>query len=975
MNAQVMARTVVAWTVYRLLPWGLAMVIAGGWGHAVTFNVNTTIDEPATPAAILAGECLDTAGSCSLRAAVQVADRAPSASTIVLPAGIYELTRSGIDETPSSATSPTATVVNVPDPSQGDLNLTQSMSIVGAGATQTVIEWDPNLPDAQRDRIFHIEATTSNVTVELKGLTVQGGYVPPPRILTVMSPTAVVEFMRFGGGIASGPAASVQTVNPQLTHGQGSEGHGESGSGAGSGDTAVGVDQVSLVDVDVLSNTAGSDGGGIYSAAPLTLENSLISANTAGANGGGLYNDAALGVIRTTIGNTSLNPSGNRASNGGGLFDTGFHSTIIQQSAIVGNAATGGGGIAGRRLVEEYITNTTIADNVAQDTGGGITTNGRVVLTNDTIADNRIASDTEGGGAGLNGFGPASGSSTGSGASGANYTLVNTVLSNNTVEGSPSTLANCGGTGNGLVSNRFHSLGHNLEDADTCGFSANGDLTDTNPLLKPLGDYGGDTQTMALESMLLRPADGATSPAIDAGDNNHCPNNDQRGALRPADGTLNGQFICDIGAYELFVPSADLHVNDMEAPNTAFAGEPFNIVTEVHVDPQATGSALGVQMTTDPLPTDLSVNSATVTIPSGAVPCTQISTGAVTCLVGTLQPDEVATMNLNVTATQPEASPLLVTVRVTSSQPIDPDLSNNTATVRTEVLGLSDLNVALSGPDAPVNVGSAIDIPFSVNNLGPNEAGPVTLGIAIPEAVTYQSVAVSGGSCDASDPTAILCTIPTLAVGESATGLLTVVGKTEGEAQVQVGAYAPQRDDNPLNDTAAASLVVRGLSDLAVSGGFTTLTATSGQTVELAVQAANKGPTAATNTMLSVELPSGLSPPSSMAGSNCVSTNQTLNCSVGTLNVGERKSLVLQLKVGDVSGSLATRIELSSDKLDPNLQNNDLTASIAVSSPSGGGGSLAPESLLALLALVILVIGKRMIDARSSSPGRPSRKG
>ena len=42
------------------------------------------------------------------------------------------------------------------------------------------------------------------------------------------------------------------------------------------------------------------------------------------------------------------------------------------------------------------------------------------------------------------------------------------------------------------------------------------------------------------------------SPAIDAGDNDACPNNDQRGSIRPADGDEDGTFVCDIGAFELF---------------------------------------------------------------------------------------------------------------------------------------------------------------------------------------------------------------------------------------------------------------------------------------------------------------------------------------------------------------------------------------------------------------------------------------
>ncbi len=40
------------------------------------------------------------------------------------------------------------------------------------------------------------------------------------------------------------------------------------------------------------------------------------------------------------------------------------------------------------------------------------------------------------------------------------------------------------------------------------------------------------------------------SPAIDAGDNAFCPNDDALGAQRPVDGNSDGSAVCDVGAYE-----------------------------------------------------------------------------------------------------------------------------------------------------------------------------------------------------------------------------------------------------------------------------------------------------------------------------------------------------------------------------------------------------------------------------------------
>lgn len=932
---------------------GLLLGLSAWPAHATIYTVNSTTDAPAAASAIAAGLCADAAGACTLRAAVQVADAAPAPSTIVIPAGTYNLTVQGVDETPSSATSPTATVVHTPDPSIGDLNITRSMTIAGAGAGQTIVQWDPSIPPAQRDRVFHVEAVDANISVAIRDLTVSNGYTPPPVVLTTKSASEVVQFMRFGGGIASGAAASVETVNPQATHGQGSGGAGSEGHGGGGSHEEEGgfaVDQLTLTSVNVFDNEAGSDGGGIYSAAPLQLFDSVVAGNVAGANGGGLYNDAALTLQRTTVGRTATFTTGNSAENGGGIFDTGFHDSNIEASAIVGNSATGGGGIAGRRLVLENITNTTIADNTAQDVGGGITTNGRTVLTNVTVAGNIVASDTEGGGAGLNGFGPAGGGSTGGGAAGGNFTLVNTILSGNVVQGASVIVANCGGTGEGAVSNRFYSLGHNIENGDTCGLAASGDLINTDPLLKPLAGNGGPTQTMALPSTLLTPADPATSPAVDAGDNAHCPNNDQRGQLRPADGMLDGNFICDIGAFELFVPSADLHIQDLTAPDSVFVGDPFDVTVTLHVGAGATADAQGVQLTTAALPPELTLNSATLSTPAGTSSC-GVSAGVVTCDVGTLAVDQYATATLNVTANSP-VDPLTVSVQTTATSPADPRPGNNAAQAQVLALGLSDLALSASGTTDPVDVGSATDVSFTVKNDGPHAAAPVTLGIVLPEGVTYSSVSIAGGSCDASDPTALICTVPSIAAGAGASGTLTVTGADEGTAAIALGTYAPQRDDHPGDDTATVNLAIRGLSDLAVRGGFVGGSVSRGNVSDLGYTVTNYGPTDAPNARLVVHLPSGVTFYHANGGSPCTATGGTVTCDLGTVAVGQSVSVAFAAFVDTGTGSLTVSADVSSGKTDPDTANNRTTSTVGTVRSGGGatGGTALGALLMVLLA-------------------------
>jgi hypothetical protein len=106
-----------------------------------------------------------------------------------------------------------------------------------------------------------------------------------------------------------------------------------------------------------------------------------------------------------------------------------------------------------------------------------------------------------------------------------------TLLAQNTVDGP-------GSNSGPDLSGDLGSLGHNLvgNSQGGSGYEAT-DLLDVDPLLGPLQNNGGLTETMA-----LLPG----SPAIDAGDNTDAPEWDQRGPGYPR--IVNG--IIDIGAFE-----------------------------------------------------------------------------------------------------------------------------------------------------------------------------------------------------------------------------------------------------------------------------------------------------------------------------------------------------------------------------------------------------------------------------------------
>jgi hypothetical protein len=211
--------------------------------------------------------------------------------------------------------------------------------------------------------------------------------------------------------------------------------------------------------------------------------------------------------------------------------------------------ADGGAIYAGDGTLE--VQSSTIADNhattpvgAAADGGGGIATSAQTTIENSTITGNTAS----GSGGGIDGFAPGE-------------SIVSSTLSDNSAGSGGGNLAAShaiglrqtiisGGVASGGASNCTGPVtddGHNLESTapSQCGLSAaTHDVIGQDPLLGPLANNGGPTQTMALLS---------GSPAIDAGGS--CTNGsgypltvDQRTAPRGGP--------CDIGAYETrLVPS------------------------------------------------------------------------------------------------------------------------------------------------------------------------------------------------------------------------------------------------------------------------------------------------------------------------------------------------------------------------------------------------------------------------------------
>jgi hypothetical protein len=237
-----------------------------------------------------------------------------------------------------------------------------------------------------------------------------------------------------------------------------------------------------------------------------------------GTNGGAVlvgFNSGATLTGVTLSGNVVTN--GDPSADGGAVDDEGGLLTLNGVTAVGNSAETDGGAIYVNGGSAQ-INNSTITGNTAGVDGGGVYNQGQATLVGDTLAGNRTVN---GAGGNIQTNGTVTTGTT---------TLKDTIVSGGIAPPGSAAGSNCSGP--------FISGGHNLESTNQCGLTGIGDQVGVDPLLGPLGNNGGPTDTMALPS---------GSPAIGRGNcADFSPALDQRGLPRPGFGETG----CDTGAYE-----------------------------------------------------------------------------------------------------------------------------------------------------------------------------------------------------------------------------------------------------------------------------------------------------------------------------------------------------------------------------------------------------------------------------------------
>jgi CSLREA domain-containing protein len=285
------------------------------------------------------GHCATASGVCSLRAAVQEANRLPGRQRIIVPAGLYVLATAPANE---GGFDPAAA---------GDLDLLDAVTVTGKNRLRTIVDGN------DLSRIFDVApgqiATISRMTIRDGNDIGGGGLRVTSASLTLNDAMVLSNVSSFsGGGIEMGGLGARLVVNRSLVRRN-------------------------------RSPFFGGDGGGIAGNGKITISRSSITGNEASGAGGGVRGIGTVTVTQSTIaGNRTM---GSVLANGGGISANGLN---LVRSTVSGNSADAqGGGVFG----SGSIVNSTISGNVSATNGGGLSTSGSLSLLHVTVARNWAA--------------------------------------------------------------------------------------------------------------------------------------------------------------------------------------------------------------------------------------------------------------------------------------------------------------------------------------------------------------------------------------------------------------------------------------------------------------------------------------------------------------------------------------------------------------------------------------------------------
>ena len=195
--------------------------------------------------------------------------------------------------------------------------------------------------------------------------------------------------------------------------------------------------------------------------------------------------------------------------------------------------------------------------------------------------------------------------------------------------------------------------------------------------------------------------------------------------------------------------------------------------------------------------------------------CT-LTSGVATCTFPTMAQGDLVTEKFFVVPSV--TGTMTSTFSVTSREP-DDNLSNNTATLTTTVVGIAHVTLdSYTVNHGSPTVGEQVTYNLGVSNKGPDTATGVIVTAPLPANMSYVSSTASSGIC-ANKGGLVTCNIGALTKGGNATVSITATVKSAGAITTMARVSAETKDPNLSNRSKTVSITVQSAGTGITRGG------------------------------------------------------------------------------------------------------------------------------------------------------------
>ena len=407
--------------------------------------------------------------------------------------------------------------------------------------------------------------------------------------------------------------------------------------------------------------------------------------------------------------------------------------------------------------------------------------------------------------------------------------------------------------------------------------------------------------------------------------------------------------------------AADLRVvSKTVSPNPVQAGQDLTYVITVQND--GPGNATNV-VVTDPF--TATGNNALIT--TGGFQSATPSQGTCTPSTVTNGPTLTLSCNLGALASGASATVTVVvrpattttgnrtnTATVTSLDVGDPNRSNNSGSVTSQVIAVADVTVSKTDTPDPVQAGTPLTYVITARNNGPSTASTVAVTDTLPANATFLALSATTGSPVCTTPPVnslggtLTCTWASITSGNQQTATV-VVRPLTGAVTVQndVAITTTTAESNTGNNSATATTAVQNAAvDLVINKVDSVDPVALGQMTKYTITVTNGGPSFATNIVMTDNFPSGAPTAtfsyqgnltvSPVGSGTCVEpalnvTSGTLTCTFAGLASGASVLVTYDMRAesiaGGTSGTTFNSASVTANEPETQASNNSTTHS------------------------------------------------